>query len=1051
MAFQGADPGIVGQSYEAALPLQDTQRCVNWYCEIDQNKSAKEPLALLGCPGLLALIATQAGPVRGMWVLPGGLTALVVTGNTLYLITNTIPAINGALPVFTATSVGTLLTSIGPVVMRDNGVLQNGLGGYCIIVDGSFAYYYLLSGVTYTNQFTGTLTAGSATLVFPGELPNGLIVASTPTLSATSGAIPAGTKVIFIDTIGLTLTMSANATATTTGQAITFTAPLALGATSGTLTPVWAGTTGSYTIQFSDGETRLVTLTNGSGAVTWTPGLTHAVLAAANTVSGNTVENITLSIPPFGQITDEGFLGADHIAFIEGFLVLNQPNSRTFFCTGPTPYQVLFPGLFFSLKDSSTDNLVTLYEENRELWLVGERTSEVWFNAGGANFPFQRIPGVGPQIGCSAKYSIARAGAQLVWLGKNEQGENVVVCTNQYTWARISTHAIEHAISSYSTINDAIGYGYEEEGHLFYMLTFPTADKTWCFDFTSELWHERASWDPDVGIFHRHRSNCFMNFANTRIVGDFESGNLLQMSRNFFTDNGAPLRCVRRTPHVWSKETRERLFFSQLQIEFMPAVGLQPLQPVSTINIGTSAVTPSIETLPNGSFNFSMPNASNNGHNANFGTVSARTVNANMLLLMVSATDPARVVGDTINISVTSPDLTWTRYAATQIIDPGNSNEILRLELWYAPVITALSSTETVTINCTRTVPGTGTITADVNGNWVAGIIGAQYVSFFDTAAGLPGSATQTETTGNPMSITFSTSEAKDLLFAFSQNYNGTSYGPPSGWMQVLDQEFTSTARATRVNISTLAPGTIQSGTTVVSPIPQGGSALFPFTGTFDVLAIAPGTRAGYANNYGSVPLSFGSISPAPSTIGGAHLIAFYLDQTTFMPTVIIAFTGNSPAAFAFSYKDASNNTWNFTWDGTSVFVASGPFANTGTSFSYNATFNQFTFQVTYANVSGQYPNFGAGSIVLSVAAGGTYNPFAPGINPQAMLRWSSDAGQTWSQERWASIGRAGLTKNRAMWRRLGEARDRVWEVVVTDPVRRDIIGATLFAEGSSS
>ena len=68
---------------------------------------------------------------------------------------------------------------------------------------------------------------------------------------------------------------------------------------------------------------------------------------------------------------------------------------------------MLFPGAFFALKDSSTDNIVTMQENNRELWLIGERTSEVWYGSGlSSNFYFSRIPGVGPQIGCAAVASI---------------------------------------------------------------------------------------------------------------------------------------------------------------------------------------------------------------------------------------------------------------------------------------------------------------------------------------------------------------------------------------------------------------------------------------------------------------------------------------------------------------------------------------------------------------------------------------------------------------------------------------------------------------------
>ena len=85
---------------------------------------------------------------------------------------------------------------------------------------------------------------------------------------------------------------------------------------------------------------------------------------------------------------------------------------------------------------------------------------------------------------------------------------------------------------------------------------------------------------------------------------------------------------------------------------------------------------------------------------------------------------------------------------------------------------------------------------------------------------------------------------------------------------------------------------------------------------------------------------------------------------------------------------------------------------------------------------------------------------FTPGVglqlgqgkNPQAMLRWSDDGGFTWSNEHWVSIGLAGATKNRAIWRAIGgpNVRDRIFEVNFTDPVQRDIIGATLFAEGQA-
>lgn len=66
--------------------------------------------------------------------------------------------------------------------------------------------------------------------------------------------------------------------------------------------------------------------------------------------------------------------------------------------------------------------------------------------------------------------------------------------------------------------------------------------------------------------------------------------------------------------------------------------------------------------------------------------------------------------------------------------------------------------------------------------------------------------------------------------------------------------------------------------------------------------------------------------------------------------------------------------------------------------------------------------------------------------DPQIMLRWSDDGGKTWSNEHWVGAGQAGAYKTRAIWRRLGHSRDRVYEVSATDPVAWRIIDAYLTA-----
>lgn len=73
------------------------------------------------------------------------------------------------------------------------------------------------------------------------------------------------------------------------------------------------------------------------------------------------------------------------------------------------------------------------------------------------------------------------------------------------------------------------------------------------------------------------------------------------------------------------------------------------------------------------------------------------------------------------------------------------------------------------------------------------------------------------------------------------------------------------------------------------------------------------------------------------------------------------------------------------------------------------------------------------------------------GSDPKAVLTWSDDGGSTFGTQHTATIGKTGQYKHRAIWRRLGAARDRIFEVTVTDPVYRVVVSANLNATPGSN
>ena len=246
----------------------------------------------------------------------------------------------------------------------------------------------------------------------------------------------------------------------------------------------------------------------------------------------------------FAQITDPDFPGALTVGYLDGYFVFNEPNSQRIWVTQLLDGTSVDP-LDFASAEGSPDGLVAVNVDHREAWLFGTDSIEVWYNAGQADFPLTRIQGAFNEIGCVASFSIAKLDNGLFWLGTDARGQGIVYRANGYTGVRVSTHAIEYAIAQYGNISDAVAYTYQQEGHAFYVLTFPSANATWVYDVATQAWHERAGWNTSLGEFTRHRSNCQCNFGGNTVVGDYENGNIYTLDLDVYADNGGIQKWLR--------------------------------------------------------------------------------------------------------------------------------------------------------------------------------------------------------------------------------------------------------------------------------------------------------------------------------------------------------------------------------------------------------------------------------------------------------------------------------------------------------------------------
>ena len=248
------------------------------------------------------------------------------------------------------------------------------------------------------------------------------------------------------------------------------------------------------------------------------------------------------STDTFQQITDPDFPGAVTVGYLDGYFVFNEPDSQRMWVTALLNGLDVSP-LDFASAEGSPDGIVAINVDHRECWVFGTDSIEVWYDAGLQDFPLQRIQGAFNEIGCVAAFSVAKLDNGLFWLGCDARGQGIVYRANGYTGSRVSTHAIEYAIQSYGNISDAIAYTYQQDGHAFYVLTFPSANATWVYDVATQAWHERAGWSN--GSFTRHRSNCQCNFQGEIVVGDYENGNLYTLDLDTYADNGGIQKWLR--------------------------------------------------------------------------------------------------------------------------------------------------------------------------------------------------------------------------------------------------------------------------------------------------------------------------------------------------------------------------------------------------------------------------------------------------------------------------------------------------------------------------
>jgi len=275
---------------------------------------------------------------------------------------------------------------------------------------------------------------------------------------------------------------------------------------------------------------------------------------------------ITLSSNAFANLVDPTglFVGSDVVQFIQTFFIFNDPGTQNFYIS--LADTATFDALDIAAKAYYADNIATIGVRQGEAWLIGDLSTEPWSLSGDPAFAFQAIPSTFIPYGCTAKYSLTFADVSLFWLSRNLQGQAIIVKSEGYQVKRVSTFALEAEFQTYSTVADCIGGTYQQNGHTFVVFHFPTADKSYAYDLSTDQWHQQAWTDTD-GNLHRDRAAFYAN-AYGAIVGlDWETGDLYRIDPTVYTDVGNPITFIRGFPHVMNdlKRLTHWVFWADMQ------------------------------------------------------------------------------------------------------------------------------------------------------------------------------------------------------------------------------------------------------------------------------------------------------------------------------------------------------------------------------------------------------------------------------------------------------------------------------------------------------
>lgn len=234
---------------------------------------------------------------------------------------------------------------------------------------------------------------------------------------------------------------------------------------------------------------------------------------------------------------------ATHIAYLDGYLLAIDGSNKFYFSS--VNDGLTWSALDFASATGAPDDVVSMRVFNREIYLLGQRTIEVWENDG--TTPFSRIPGGMIECGCSAPHAVIADENSLYWLDHTRK----LVRWNGKTVEALSTK-YDKELQSLSYVTDATAFKVSLDGYIFFVFNFPSENRTLVYNQTVDDWSEWGEWDNATASYSRWIGNCYAYSERwgLHLLGRKDQLVVSELSADYADDDGETIRLVRTTGHI---------------------------------------------------------------------------------------------------------------------------------------------------------------------------------------------------------------------------------------------------------------------------------------------------------------------------------------------------------------------------------------------------------------------------------------------------------------------------------------------------------------------